>query len=306
MLRALADCVDARLVLVVQGVQALTAAAAAHLPASAVFEAHRNEYYPNVQPFQHNFGWPAVKQCNPAGNCNFGTALLAVLGTEDWGRTALRLRNLQLLHFLPNFELYHAALGDMDRDAARTDFREGIFHDLARTGSYLTKLTCAISATVLQCPVVLYNPGFTTHRNRQYECGYMPPLFVHDPDIKKFLHRKKHDVVDVHKTGRVGGACHGTACTPISEADARPQPTASQLAAPGTCTTPQGTDRHLTVVTYNPMGGSTTDLDIHTSYTYSMWQRCSSRTCWSSQSSKSAPGNSGGTFTAGCWAGNTS
>jgi len=44
----------------------------------------------------------------------------------------------------------------MDRDAARTDFREGIFHDLARTGSYQTKLTCAISATVLQCPVVLY------------------------------------------------------------------------------------------------------------------------------------------------------
>ena len=468
MLRALADCVDARLVLV-QGVQALTAAAAAHLPASAVFEAHRNEYYPNVRPFQHNFGWPAVKQCNPDGNCNFGTALLAVLGTEDWGRTALRLRNL--LHFLPNSELYHAALGDMDRDAARTDFREGIFHDLARTGSYQTKLTCAISATVLQCPVVLYNPGLTTHRNRQYECGYMPPLFVHDPDyqgkvpivmtwaqanggkaaavehfdanhfepmffgtvadyaalqnprhplyppsyfssrhprrpwdtrrnkiagaqtaapadatrlqhltpdqrqiisatllhvegilrrdhqvweleggpppsrhlplaplaaaarlkrkrpsggkhpqapakrtggsqglskhasnsqapnrlpaskrpaqqgleaplpmlpppvapnmpgltqldIKKFLHRKKHNVVDVHKTGRVGGACHGTTCTPTSEADARPQPTASQPAAPGTCTTPQGTDRHFTVVTYNPMGGSTTDLDI--------------------------------------------
>lgn len=176
-MRALADCVQSRLP-ELQGMQGQTAGQVAHLSTSRTFDMHRDKCYRDTRPFHHSNGWPAVKSSDPDGNCNFNSALLSVLGSEDCGRHALRL--LCALEFIVNSDAYFAALSDTHRVDAQSDFYPGAFRAMVQPGQYQSRLTCAMAATVLQCPVLLYCPGYPDSMNAKLNSGYMPPLFVRE------------------------------------------------------------------------------------------------------------------------------
>lgn len=169
--QALADCIEARLEPVAPA-QGLTAAAVANLERSEAFERHRHSYYPDSRPFNHSLGWAVVKDIVGDGNCLFRSALVATSGSEAEGRTALRLRCL--LHLIANIEIYRRSAAVL---AAREDFGARLFADMATPGGFLPMSACAILASVLQCPVLLCQPGFPTFESRELECGYFPPLF---------------------------------------------------------------------------------------------------------------------------------
>ena len=146
--------------------------AVAGLPDSHNFARHRREYFP-----QSPFNDPEllkVKATAPDGNCCTRSLVLGVSGSEA-GWAALRLRCL--IELMAASPAYYAA-----REAAAaintTDFTAREFHRLATPGSWLSDLTSAAAATVLQCPVLLYSPGYGHVRGREHNTAYIPPLFV--------------------------------------------------------------------------------------------------------------------------------
>lgn len=161
----------------VAGQQGLTAAATADLPASAVFERHRREYFPDCPPFSHRDRLPAVKSVTADGNCNSRATVLAVTAQEE-GWAALRLRCL--LHFLPNSAAYYRARFGNAGLAGCTDFDADTFAALATPQSWVNLQASAVAATVLQCPVLLYNPGYPAIEHRDFDSCYCPPLFVRE------------------------------------------------------------------------------------------------------------------------------
>ena len=117
-----------------------------------------------------------MKHTEGDGNCHLRSLLISVLGSEESGWVALRLRCL--LHFLVNSARYHQA--ESGPGVASTDYGASVFTPLTKPASSLSGLASAIAASVLQCPILLFNPGHKMIPHRELESGYIPPLFVRE------------------------------------------------------------------------------------------------------------------------------
>ncbi len=178
-MRGLAAAVEARLGEVRNTTHGLTAPEVSHLPDCPTFQEHRAQYYPAVPPMDQVH----VKRSDPDGICLFNSCLLACFGSELEGRHALRLRCL--LEFVQHSSAYWAALGP-DRNPNKWDFGPSYFKDMATPGGYQTGRSCAVAATVLQCPVLLLCPGLGTSHwqtRARLESMYAPPLYMKIPKL---------------------------------------------------------------------------------------------------------------------------
>ena len=170
-MRILASCVE-RILPPVDGIQGLLAGDVAGLPNSAGFDAYGSTYLSWLHPIPSL----ELKHTEGDGNCHLRSLLISVLGSEESGWVALRLRCL--LHFLVNSARYHQA--ESGPGVASTDYGASVFTPLTKPASSLSGLASAIAASVLQCPILLFNPGHKMIPHRELESGYIPPLFVRE------------------------------------------------------------------------------------------------------------------------------
>ena len=170
-MKILASSIE-RLLPRVRGAQGLLAGDVAHLPASVWYGTHGGTYLSQVDPIPSL----EMKHTEGDGNCHQRSLLVSVFGSEMCGWVALRLRCL--LHFLVNSARYYRA--EKGPGAENTDYGASAFPNLATPASYLCGRASAIAASVLQCPILLYNPGHKLIPHRELESSYIPPLFVQE------------------------------------------------------------------------------------------------------------------------------
>ena len=155
--------------------QGLTAADVAHLPNSIGFEGQRTDSFPDAQPFSHSLGLPMVKEVAADGNCNPHSILLGVTGEQHTGVTALRLRIL--LELIAHSRTYYARY---DPRLIEINYPEDEFERLATPRGWVSRAASAAAATLLQTPILLYNPGLQVMPGRDMQSAYIPPLYVRE------------------------------------------------------------------------------------------------------------------------------
>ena len=178
-MRELAARVDALLGPVQAGLRGLTQADLPALRPCPKYAANSMGYYPPGSDLQA----AVVPASDADGNCFFNSLLLATLGSQQKGRHALRLRCLLELvqHSETDYRLYHPA----KRGDAQHDYSEYCFRRMAQTGGYQGLEAAPVAATVLQCPVLVYCPGYqgantAPNTTVHFDSAYVPPLYVKD------------------------------------------------------------------------------------------------------------------------------
>lgn len=176
-MRELAARVDEMLGPVLAGLGGLSRAELPHMQPCPTYAQCKKGYH----PVGSELDAALVAESDPDGNCFFNSVLLSTLGSQRSGRDSLRLRCL--LEFVQHSEAYHGARATTERDSTRLDFAVYCFQRMAQRGAYQGLEAAPIAATVLQCPVMVYCPGFhgeQTDRGRvaNWETTYAPPLFV--------------------------------------------------------------------------------------------------------------------------------